>query len=372
MVQREISRVNLDSIAGVFRRRRRLIIFLLVLVVVFWLLYALRSAVLPFVVGWVMAELFLPLISWVERKLPGQERWQQTKRISLVILLFIIILALIGFLSFFVVTAVIGAFSVLVHNAPQYIAGGVLAIQEWATVLEHQFPPEMAEQVNSFFLDAALALGNAIKDAFVKGVSFVPTTFGVMFGFAALPLFLFYVMKDWDKLGNTFYSALPSWLAQHTRNIVSIIEGVLIRYIRAQIVLGSIVAYLCFIGLLVLIGIRYAPALAAFAGVTELIPTLGPWIGGAAAVIVTLAIAPDKAIWVALLFFFVQLLENNLLVPRIQGAYLKVHPAMAIALLVLGTYVAGFWGLLLAIPLTATIVEIYKYVRENVKVEEVQ
>ena len=230
----------------------------------------------------------------------------------------------------------------------------------------------MRERVDKFVLDAGIAVGNLIKDAFLTGVSFVPTTFGLMFGFAALPLFLFYVLKDWEKLGRSFYSALPPWLAEHTRNIISIIDGVLVRYFRAQIVLGSIVAYLCFIGLLVLIGIRYAPALAAFAGVTELIPTLGPWIGGAAAVIVTLAIAPEKAIWVALLFLFVQLLENNLLVPRIQGAYLRVHPAIAIVLLVLGAYIAGFWGLLLAIPLTATIVEIYKYVRESTRVGEVQ
>jgi len=362
----------LNSIASVFRRHRRLIIFLLVLVAVFWLLYALRSAVVPFVFGWVLAELFLPLISWAERKLPGSDRWQQTKRVSLIILLFLIILALIGFLSFFVVTAVVGAFSVLVQNAPQYIAGSVLAIQEWAEALRQQFPPEMSEQVDKFVLDAGIALGNAIKDAFVRGASFVPNTFGLMFGFAALPLFLFYIMKDWEKLGKAFYSALPPWLAEHTRNIAGIIDSVLVRYIRAQVVLGSIVAYLCFIGLLVLIGIRYAPALAAFAGATELIPTLGPWIGGAVAVIVTLSIAPQKAIWVVLLFLFVQLLENNLLVPRIQGAYLKVHPAMAIVLLVLGAYVAGFWGLLLAIPLAATIIEIYKYVRENVKVAETQ
>ena len=360
------------SVGSVFRRHRRLIIFLLALVVIFWLLYALRGAIVPFVLGWVMAQLFLPVISWVERKLPGKDKWQKTKRISLVMLVFAIILSLIGFLSFFIVTAVVGAFSVLVQNAPQYVAAGLLAIQEWAEALRQQFPPEIREQIDRFILDAGMALGNAIKDAFLGGASFIPTTFGLMFGFAALPLFLFYIMKDWEKLGQSFYSALPLWLAEHTKNIISIIDGVLVRYIRAQVVLGSIVAYLCFIGLLVLIGIRYAPALAVFAGVTELIPTLGPWIGGAAAVIVTLAVAPEKAIWVALLFLFVQLLENNLLVPRIQGAYLRVHPAIAIVLLVLGAYIAGFWGLLLAIPLTATIVEIYKYVRENVRVEEVQ
>ena len=360
------------SMGSVFSRHWRLIIFLLALIAIFWLLYALRSAIVPFVLGWVLAQLFLPVIFWIEKKLPGKDKWQQTKRVCLVILAFFIILALIGFLSFVVITAVVSAFSVLVQNAPQYIAGGLLTLGEWAEALRQQFPPEMRERVDKFVLDAGIAVGNLIKDAFLTGVSFVPTTFGLMFGFAALPLFLFYVLKDWEKLGRSFYSALPPWLAEHTRNIISIIDGVLVRYFRAQIVLGSIVAYLCFIGLLVLIGIRYAPALAAFAGVTELIPTLGPWIGGAAAVIVTLAIAPEKAIWVALLFLFVQLLENNLLVPRIQGAYLRVHPAIAIVLLVLGAYIAGLWGLLLAIPLTATIVEIYKYVRESTRVGEVQ
>lgn len=359
------------SVGSIFRRHRRLIIFLLALIAVFWLLYVLRGAIVPFVLGWVMAQLFLPVISWVERKLPGKDKWQQTKRVSLIIIVFLIILGLVGFLSFVVVTVVINAFSVLVHNAPQFIAGGVFTLQGWAEVFRQQFPPEMRQQVDKFVLDAGMALGNAIRDVFLRGVSFVPTTFSLVFGFAALPIFLFYIMKDWEKLGQAFYSALPSWVAEHTRNIISIIDGVLVRYIRAQLVLGSIVAYLCFVGLLIL-RIDFAPALAVFAGVTELIPTLGPWIGGAAAIIVTLAVAPEKTIWVALLFLFVQLLENNLLVPRIQGAYLRVHPAIAIVLLVLGAYIAGLWGLVLAIPLTATIVEIYKYVHENAQVEEVQ
>jgi predicted PurR-regulated permease PerM len=136
--------------------------------------------------------------------------------------------------------------------------------------------------------------------------------------------------------------------------------------------LGVVVAYFIFIGLLVLGMSSVAPVLAAFAGLTELIPTLGPWIGGVTAVIVTLAIAPEKVIWVALLFLIVQLLENSLLVPRIQGGYLHIHPAILVVLLVLGAYVAGFWGILLIAPLTATIVEIYKYVRHSIKVEDTQ
>ena len=74
----------------------------------------------------------------------------------------------------------------------------------------------------------------------------------------------------------------------------------------------------------------------------------------------------------ALLFVLVQLLENSLLVPRVQGGYLRIHPAILVVLLVLGAYVAGFWGIILVAPLTATIVEIYKYVRCDIKTEEIK
>jgi len=170
-----------------------------------------------------------------------------------------------------------------------------------------------------------------------------------------------------------FYAAFSPWLGTHVANIVQIIERVLGRYIKAQLLLGSIVAYITFLGLFALdvwpdTGIILALAL--LAGITEMIPTVGPWIGGIVAVVFTLSVAPEKVGWVAILYLGVQLLENNLLVPRIQGGYLRVHPAAAIMLLVLGAYVAGFWGLLLAVPLTATVIEIYKYIRGSVRAEE--
>jgi len=356
---------------GVFRRHQHLILFLLGISIVFYLLYVLRGAILPFVIGLVFAYLFLPIISSVEEKLPRQGKWQRTKRVCLIILLFLVILGLVAFLSYYIVTAVINAFSVLLQNVPQYISGGILSLQEWTEVFRQQFPPEMQQQVDKLILDAGNALGQAIRDAFLRGVSFVPSTFSLVFGFLALPIFLFYILKDSEKLNKSFYSALSPWVVEHTKNIVSIIERVLGRYIRAQLMLGFIVAYFSFIGLLIL-KIPFAPVLAVFAGVTELIPILGPWVGGAAAVIVALATAPEKVLWVVLLYFLIQLLENNLLVPRIQGGYLRIHPAAAIVLLVLGAYIAGFWGIILAVPLTATVVEIYKYVRQSLKAEEVK
>ncbi len=362
-------RLNLYTASSVFRRYWRLILFILGVIIVFWLLYVLRTVLFPFVISLVLAYLLLPVVSWIEKKLPWRGRWQQTKRVSLIILIFIVILGLVGFLSYFVVTAVVNAFLVLVENAPEYITGGLLRLQEWAEIFRRQFPPEMQVQVGQFLLDAGVVLGNAIQDIFARGVSFIPTTFGLIFGFVSLPIFLFYIMKDWEKLSTGFYSGLPPLVIEHVKGVSSIIEKVLGRYIRAQVMLGLVVGFFVFIGLLVL-KIPFAPALAAFAGLTEFIPILGPWIGGIAGVIVALALVPGKAIWVALLYLIVQLLENGLLVPRIQGGYLRIHPAILVVLLVLGAYLAGFWGILLAAPLTATIVELYKYAQRSLKVDE--
>jgi predicted PurR-regulated permease PerM len=359
----------LTTAGTTFSKHRPLILLIIGLVIVFALLYALRSAILPFATGLVLAYLLLPLISWIEQRLPAKGRWQQSKRVSLIITIFIIMLAIVGILSYFLISAIVNAFYVLVNYAPQFIARGLWELEHFAQLFQQQFPIEVQQQVYDFMLEVGTAAGTAIKGIFLTGVSFIPTTFGLIFGFAALPVFLFYLLKDSEKLKNGFYSAFPPSVAEHARNISSIIEGVLGRYIRAQLVLGFVVAYLVFIGLLIL-EIELAPVLAAFAGVTELIPILGPWIGGITAVIVTLAVVPEKAIWVAVLFLAVQLFENTLLVPRVQGGYMRIHPAIVIVLLVLGAKFAGFWGLILAVPFTAVVVEIYKYVRQHMTVTE--
>ena len=354
---------------NILSKHWRLASLVLGIIIVFWVLYLLRMAIMPFILGLVLVYLLMPIISWIEKKLPRQGSWPGLKRVFSILIVFIVSLGLVGFFSYYIVTVVIDASLTLLESAPHFIAQSLVRIQEWLEVVRQQFPPEIRGQVDKALVDAGITLGNNIRDAFAKGVSFVPYTFGIAFGLAVLPLFLFYTMKDSERLKRSFYSALTPWLAEHIRNIIRIIERVLGQYIRAQLMLGLIVAYFSFVGLLIL-RIQFAPVLAILAGIGELIPTVGPWISGAAAVIVTLAIAPEKVIWVIVIFLAVQLLENTLLVPRIHGGYLHIHPAIIVVLLVLGAYIAGFWGLLLAAPLTATGVEIYKYVHHCYQAEK--
>jgi predicted PurR-regulated permease PerM len=113
---------------------------------------------------------------------------------------------------------------------------------------------------------------------------------------------------------------------------------------------GSLVT----IGLLIL-GVPFAFILGIVAGISDLIPFIGPWIGGAVGVLVTLATAPHLLIWVIPLYVGVQLLENMVLVPRIQGHNLNLHPAVVLVVIAIASQIWGIWGLILGPPVAALI-----------------
>ncbi len=356
-----------------FLRHRGLIIFTVGIIAAFVIFYTLRLAVIPFVVGLALAYILIPFITWAEKRLPGPGRYPRLKRVGLVLVSFLVMVGLAGTFIYFFATALVDSFQQLLFLAPDALTSSFGRIELWLDDFVRSLPEDISTQISAVLENAGQSLANLVNSTFQSGITELQSAFSVMLGFAALPIFLFYFLKDHEHISISFYAAFSPWLRGHVQNIVLIIERVLGRYIRAQLLLGAIVAYMTFLGLFALdvvdnVGIILALAL--LAGITEMIPTVGPWIGSIVAVIFTLAVAPDKVVYVAALYLVVQLVENNLLVPRIQGGYLRVHPAAAIMLLVIGAYVAGFWGLLLAVPLTATAIEIYRYIRQSARAED--
>jgi predicted PurR-regulated permease PerM len=356
--------VFLSDNQGLFQRHRNLIFFLIGLIVTFAILYALRSAIFPFIIGIIIAYLVHPLINWIETKLPYKGKYHQTKRIVLIFLIFILVIALIGLFIFYIISEVADSFIVLIQNAPSYITGAWKTIEGWLDSFRYSIPEEWQQELNNYIKEIGGKASGTIQQGVMSALEFIPTTVNFVLAFISLPIFLFFILKDTDKLKEGFYSYLTPGVAIHTHNVINIVENILGRYIRAQLFLGLVVATLVFIGLSVL-RIKLAAPLAVVAGITELIPILGPWLGAAVGVLIALATAPDKVIWVAVVYLAVQQVENIFLVPRIQGGLLHINPAILMVLIVLGSYIAGIWGIILIAPLTATIVEIYKYVRTN-------
>ena len=355
--------------ANVFVKHWRLVALILGIILFLWILYLLRIVVLPFAVGLILAYLMMPIIWWLEKKLPPRHKWPGFRRIIAVLITFLLLLAILGAFGYVVVTAVVDATVRLIENAPAIIANSIYRVQQWIDGVIANLPVEW--QTESWeLIQGGEDLGKTIRDGLLRAISTIPSSYAVILGFAVLPFFLFYILKDSEKLTHAMTSAMPPSVRVHARSVIDIIERVLGRYIRAQIMLGVIVAYFTLIGLLIL-KMPFSLALSLLAGVMEMVPTLGPWISGAVAVLVALAITPDKAIWVVILYLGVQAVENNLLVPKIQSAYLRIHPAVMIVLLVFGAYFAGFWGILIIGPLTATLVEVFKYIRSFYQAQKI-
>lgn len=350
---------------------RRVILFVIAVVIFLCLAWVLRNILLPFILGLILAYLLLPIILWVEKRLPRKNRWMQTKRISLIALIYLIILAMIGLIAFYTIPVIVRSFSEFISSLPQIISDLINRLRILDETIRQQIPPQIQNQVLSYIDGLINAIGDAIRNGLLSSLSYISGTISLLLGFASLPMFLFYILKDAEKLTNGVYSGMSLREAKHARAIVEIIQDVLGRYIRSSIVLGISVGIAVFIGLEVL-GIPFAPALAFWAAVTELVPILGPWLGGAAGGIVTLATNPDKLIWVIILYFGVQILEGNVLVPRIQGQYLQIHPAIILILIVVGGYFAGIWGIILIVPVTSTLIRLYRYMMSNNKKEELQ
>ena len=122
-------------------------------------------------------------------------------------------------------------------------------------------------------------------------------------------------------------------------------------YVRGQLILGLIVGTLSAIAYFVL-GVPYAVFLGVLAGILELVPMVGPIVAGAAAAFVALTEPFPLVLWVVLAAIAIQQIENNLLVPRITGQAVGLHPLAALLAVLIGVELAGLAGAIFAVPLT--------------------
>lgn len=344
-----------------FIRYRRVIIFFVAVIAFFWLLWILRNVLLPFIIGFILAYVLYPPVVWLENKLPRKDRWKGVKRVFLIILVYLIFIAIIGIIGYITIPAVIRSITDFFTNLPQIIPNITDTFQRWTDSMRQRLPPEAQNQIDTYLNNLMGTVGSALQSGLLRGLSIISAGFGLIVGFLTLPVFVFYLLKDAEKLKAGFYSGLSGWNAEQARNIVGIIQEVLGKYIRVQLLLGLAVGILAFIGLMVL-RIPFAPALALWAGLAETVPVLGPWIGGVPVVIITLATEPSKTIWVVVLYFAIQLVENVFLAPRIASQGYHIHPALILILIVVGGHLAGIWGVVLIVPLVATLAKLFSYI----------
>ena len=183
-----------------------------------------------------------------------------------------------------------------------------------------------------------------------------------------------YMLLDMHRLSEAVDRRFPPY---GRGGLVVRMEQAVASYVKGQLLLSLIIGASSGLGLWILgmVGLlpnggRYALLFGAWAGVTELIPYVGPWLGAAPPVLYALVQHPLSALWVALLFLGIQQAEGHVIVPKVMGHSLRLHPLLVIFGLLAGGEIYGFPGILAALPLLAAGRAVWEFFAERIELEE--
>jgi predicted PurR-regulated permease PerM len=162
----------------------------------------------------------------------------------------------------------------------------------------------------------------------------------------------FWLLKDGAELRRGFVQMLPGRLREDAEFALDATQVVIGGYVRAQLLLAALIGVLAWAGCTGL-GVPYPIVVGVAAGVFELVPMLGPFLGGAVGVALALTHSPVLALWTAALFVGIHIIEGYVLAPRIQARFIQLHPLVAFLALIAGIEVDGILGALFAVPLAS-------------------
>ena len=347
--------------------KRRLLVAAAIFVVG-WILWQARGAMAPFLVGAVLAYLLAPVVEFIHRLLRLPSQFSSLSRAISVLITYVVTLLVLVVAGFYLIPPLIDQTNQFIDNVPNYVTEAQTDFQRLSDYYENNVPETVRADIQSNLDTVGSQVANTVRAAMKVTFSAVGTLIGFIAGLAVLPLWLFYVLKDQRRGMMWFYDIWPESWREDVRAIVGIIDRILSAYIRVQLFLAVLIGVTTGVAMW-LIGLKQAIVLGLLAGIFELVPVLGPWLAFIATALVTLATDPSKLPFVGLAFLGIQQLENTFLVPKLQGDALRLNPAVIMMLLVIGGALWGFPGLVVIVPVTAVLRDVFVYLYHRTEAE---
>lgn len=222
----------------------------------------------------------------------------------------------------------------------------MIGLQQQASLIE--IPDNVRDLVNqgiakatAFSVDLAQRIVNAVFSFASQVVELV-----------VVPVLSYYLLKDWRSLHSGFINAFSPSVRNHLRSVLGDMGSVISGYIQGQLIISLIMGVLVFIGM-VAMGVSYPLVLGLLAALTETIPVVGPVIGAVPAIVLAFLISPELAVKVILFYIVIQQVENHLIVPKIMGHSIDLHPILVVVSLLIGASLYGVVGMIVAVPVAA-------------------
>ncbi|WP_047864285.1 AI-2E family transporter [Rubrobacter aplysinae] len=194
---------------------------------------------------------------------------------------------------------------------------------------------------------------------FVGGVFGV---FGAIFNLFLLVIVSIYLLIDKERITGAALGMIPDTVRTQVVELLESVETAVVKLVRGQLLLCGIMGVVGW-AIAFFTGTSYALLIGLWVGVMELIPVLGAFLGAIPAVVIALISSPTQALIVALLFLVAQQIEGNILVPKVMGGSVGVHPLWVLFAVLAGSALYGIVGAIFALPVVAIISATIRYLR---------
>lgn len=313
-------------------------------VFLFFILWLLRGILAPFLIGAAIAYFLDPVVDRLEDR--GLSRAMSTSIITF------------GFLLVFIVI-VMAVVPILVQQMFEAIAALPEALHK-VQLLFSSVSPDLLDKTSWFNQVIESTLSVARNNGSAWATSFASSLVGIVpkvAFFLIIPVVSFYFLLDWDKVLREIEGLLPREYKNTIKKLAGEIDRALAGFIRGQITVCLALASYYAVAL-ILVGLDYGLLIGAFVGSIAFIPYVGALLGGVLAIGV--ALFQFWGDWVSVgavgvVFLLGQFIEGNILSPKLVGKSVGVHPVWLIFSLSAFGSLFGFTGLMLALPLAATL-----------------
>jgi len=267
-----------------------------------------------------------------------------------IIIIYVVVIGLIILAIGSVIPMISKQITELFSNIPNYADQAIRFFNDlndtkqykWLLNQEYVTMSDITAKLNDFAQTIPSSITNSIS-------TIISTMTNITVTIVTVPFLLFYSFKDGNKFPAALSRFFPASYRKEATKILKDTGETLAAYIQGQVMVALFVGTLALIGYWI-IGLDYALVMALIVAVTNIIPYVGPLIGGAPAVIIALFTSPTQALLVIIVITIAQQIEGNILSPLILGKRLDTHPATIIVLLLVAGNLAGILGMILAVP----------------------
>lgn len=342
----------------------RLVLVTGALIGIGWLIWATRISLIPFIVGGIIAYVALPVVNWLDRVMP---------RIVAVLLTLGLFLGALGLFLSMLIPVLIDQVYFVYSSLPTIT--DVQTYQEQIDDYIVTLPEPVQDVINNAYDRMTTRVRDNMDDYVNELINLTITTLLALFntvsfilGFLVVPAWLLTVLTEGRKASPAIDRLLPDWLRLDFWAVLRIFDRAFGRFIRGQLLMGIVTAVLVYGGLEFLVRLLARPGnlrlqllLASTAGLTQLIPSIGPFLGVIPAIIIAYSISWQATILIIIMYILVQWLVANFVASRVEKNIIDLHPAVLI-LIIVGLSQFGFWWVLLAAPVTAVVRDLFRYV----------